>query len=73
MSEALLSGVFADCEVYGQFSDLLPASLVQDGGELQYGRARQGLIPDFKFLINTPNGPESCLAELKTIAAGRSR
>ena len=34
MSEAVLSGVFANCEVYGQFSDLLSASLVQDGGEL---------------------------------------
>ena len=73
MTEAMLSKVHADCEVYGQFADLLPVSLVQDGGELQYGRARQGVTPDFKFLINTPDGPESCLAELKTISAGKSR
>ena len=29
MSEALLSGVHVDCEVYGQFSDLLPAVLME--------------------------------------------
>ena len=73
MSEAMLSNVFVDCEVYGQFSDLLPASLMEEGGELQWGRARQGKVPDFKFLLNTPNGPESSLAELKTISAGKSR
>ena len=73
MSEAMLSGVFVDCEVYGQFSDLLPASLMEEGGELQWGRARQGKVPDYKFLLNTPNGPESSLAELKIISAGKSR
>ena len=41
----MLSGVFVDCEVYGQFSDLLPASLMEEGGELQWGRARQGKVP----------------------------
>ena len=73
MSEAMLSGVFVDCEVYGQFSDLLPASLEEEGGELQWRRARQGVIPDYKFMLNTPNGPESSLAELKIISAGKSR
>ena len=31
------------------------------------------MIPDYKFLINTPDGPESSLAELKIISAGKSR
>ena len=42
------------------------------GGELQWGRARQGLVPDFKLLLNTPDGPSSSLAELKTIGAGNT-
>ena len=62
-----------DCEVFGLFSDLLPATLLEEGGELQWGRARQGKTPDFKFLLNTPEGPQSSLAELKTINAGRTR
>ena len=64
MSEAMLSGIYVDCDVYGQFSYLLPASLMEEGGELQWSRAQQGKVPDYKFLINTPNGPESSLAEL---------
>ena len=71
--QSLFVFVFVDCEVYGQFSDLLPASLMEEGGELQWGRARQGKVPDYKFLLNTPNGPESSLAELKIISAGKSR
>ena len=67
-----MSSIHVDCEVYGQFSDLLPATLVQEGGELQWGRARQGKFPDYKFLINTPDGPESSLAELKCISAGKT-
>ena len=73
MSEALLSGVHVDCEVYGQFADLLPATLMQEGGELQWGRARQGVVPDFKFMVNSPDGPQSSLAELKIISAGKTR
>ena len=73
MSEALLSGIHVDCEVYGQFSDLLPATLEEDGGELQWGRARQGVVPDFKFMMNTPDGPQSSLAELKAISVGKTR
>ena len=73
VSEAIHSGVYVDCEVYGQFSDLLPASVTEEGGELQWGRARQGCVPDFKFLINTPAGPESSLAELKVLNCGQSR
>ena len=33
--EAGLSKVPADCEVYGLFGDLLPAALLEEGGELQ--------------------------------------
>ena len=34
VTEALLSGVHVDCEVYGLFSDLLPAVIQEEGGEL---------------------------------------
>ena len=73
MSEALLSGIHVDCEIYGQFSDLLPASLQEEGGELQWGRARQGVVPDLKLIVNSPDGPQSSLAELKVISAGKTR
>ena len=70
--EACLSKVPADCEVYGLFGDLLPAALLEEGGELQWGRARQGKVPDFKFLLSTPDGPRPSLAELKIISAGKT-
>ena len=70
--EACLSKVPVDCEVYGEFSDLLPAALREEGGELQWGRARQGKVPDFKFLLSSPEGPKPCLAELKIISAGKT-
>ena len=60
----------ADCEVYGLFSDLLPASAEGAGGELEWGRSRQGLIPDFRLRLPTPEGTSDCLAELKIISAG---
>ena len=50
--DACLAKVPADCEVYGEFSDLLPAVLQEEGGELQWGRARQGKVPDFKFILS---------------------
>ena len=46
---------------------------MEEGGELQWGRARQGVIPDFKLMTNTPDGPQSSLAELKIISAGKTR
>ena len=49
------------------------ATLMEEGGELQWGRARQGVVPDFKFMLNTPDGPMSSLAELKGISAGKTR
>ena len=59
-----------DCEVYGLFSDLLPAAAEGNGGELEWGRARQGLIPDFRLRLPTPEGINDCLAELKFVSAG---
>ncbi len=70
--EAVLAKVPADCEVYGLFGDLLPAALQEEGGELQWGRARQGKVPDFKFLLSSPEGPVPRLAELKVISAGKT-
>ena len=70
--EACLAKVPADCEVYGIFADLLPAALQEEGGELQWGRARQGKVPDFKFVLPSPEGPKPCLAELKCISAGKT-
>ena len=63
MAEAALAGIAADCEVYGLFSNLLPAALTGEGGELQTARAR---------LLPTPDGPKNCLAELKVISAGKT-
>ena len=70
--EACLSKVSVDCEVYGLFGDLLPAALLEEGGELQWGRSRQGKVPDYKFLLPSPEGPKPCLAELKIISAGKT-
>ena len=72
VSEAALSGVPLDCEVFGKFSDLLPAALVEEGGELQWGQQRQGKVPDFQITLTTPEGPVPCLAELKVLSAGRT-
>ena len=70
-AEAALAGIPADCEVYGLFSDLLPPARVQEGGELHLARARQEQVPDFRFLLPTPEGPQSCLAELKLVVQAR--
>ena len=59
-----------DVEVYGLFAHLLPAVATEQGGELQWARARQGLVPDFRFRLPTPQGPTDTLAELKVISAG---
>ena len=72
MAEAALAGIPSDCEVYGLFSNLLPAALTEVGGELHMAQARQGKVPDFRFLLPTPDGPNNCLAELKVISAGKT-
>ena len=61
-----------DFEVHGLFADLIPAEATRDGGELQWGRARQGKIPDLRFRKPTPNGPIDSLAEIKFVTAGVS-
>ena len=71
-AEAALADIPADCEVCGLFSDLLPPARVQEGGELHLARARQEKVPDFRFLLPTPEGPQSCLAELKIVSAGKT-
>ena len=45
---------------------------MEEGGELQWGRARQGKVPDFKFLLPSAEGPVQRLAELKVIGAGKT-
>ena len=69
-TEADLAAVPLDCEVFGKFSDLLPAVLMEVGGELQGRRQRQGKIPDFQITFPTPEGPLPRLAELKVVSAG---
>ena len=69
-TECYESKLPVDCEVYGLFSDLLPAAAEANGGGLEWGRSRQGLIPDFRLRLPTPEGNSDCLAELKCISAG---
>jgi hypothetical protein len=70
--EAVMAKVPVDCEVYGLFGNLLPAALLEEGGDLQWGRARQDKVPDFKFLLPSPEGPVSRLVERKIISAGKT-
>ena len=72
VTECLASGLPHDCEVYGLFADLLPAVEQEEGGELQWGRARQGLVPDFRLQLSSPDGPSFSLAELKICGAGKT-
>ena len=58
--------------MYGLFADLIPAQAAAQGEGLQWGRARQGLIPDFRLRLPTPGGITDHLAELKFVSAGVS-
>ena len=58
--------------MYGLSSDLIPAQALAQGEALEWGRARQGLIPDFRLSLPTPGGLTDSLAELKFISAGVS-
>ena len=59
----------AECEVYGIFKDLIVQALEQEA-QLERGRGRQGLLPDFRLEIPSPAGePSQRLAELKLIGA----
>jgi hypothetical protein len=68
-SFCLTSNIRAECEVYGEFRDLIPVEALGEE-ELQRGRGRQGLLPDFKLELPTPEGDHDVkLAELKVIGA----
>ena len=45
----------------------IPAALTADGGELQFGRKRAGLCPDFRLRLPTAAGP------LDSLGGGRWR
>ena len=45
VNECVSAGLVHDCEVYGLFADLIPAQAAAQVEGLQWGRARQGLIP----------------------------
>ena len=72
VTECINAGLIHDCEVYGLFADLIPAQALALGQDLEWGRARQGLVPDFRLRLPTPNGITDHLAELKFIGAGLS-
>ena len=72
VNECINAGLVHDCEVYGLFSDLIPAQALDQGEHLEWGRARQGLVPDFRLRLPTPDGLTDHLAELKFIGAGVS-
>ena len=69
-SFCLTSHMRAECEVYGIFRDLIPVEALVQEEDLQMGRGRQGLLPDFRLQLPSPAGePEYRLAELKMIGA----
>ena len=72
VNECISAGLVHDCEVYGLFSDMIPAQALDQGQDLEWGRARQGLVPDFRLRLPTPEGLTDHLAELKFISAGIS-
>ena len=64
------SGIRAECEVYGLFKHLIPDKALDEESSLERGRGRQGLLPDFKRVVPTPNGEMTeRLAELKILGA----
>ena len=71
-SFCLTANLRAECEVYGLFKDLIPVQALEQEEDLQRGRGRQGLLPDFKVELPTIAGePTERLAELKIIGAVR--
>ena len=69
-SFCMTSTLRSECEVYGLFKDLIPVEALENEVELERGRGRQGLLPDFKMEIPSPAGePIQRLAELKIIGA----
>ena len=70
ITECMLSKLPVECDVYGLFADLIPAEATAEGQDLQWGRGRQGLVPDIRARLPTDNGPSDTLAELKFVNAG---
>ena len=69
-SFCMTSAIRAECEVYGLFRDLIPVQALDQEKELERGRGRQGLLPDFRLELPSPAGePIERLAELKMIGA----
>ena len=65
-----------ECEVFGLFRDLLPVEALQQEADLQQGRNRAGLVPDFCLDIpetgaevGALGGVKRTLAEVKVIGA----
>ena len=52
----MTSTLRSECEVYGLFKDLIPVEALENEVELERGRGRQGLLPDFKMEIPSPAG-----------------
>ena len=67
----LTSNIRAECEDYGEFCELITVEALALGDdELQQGRARRGLLPEFNLELPTPEGDHVIkLAELKVIGA----
>ena len=55
--ECLASKLPHDVEVYGLFAHLLPVVVTRQGGDLEWARARQGLVPDYRLRLPTPRVP----------------
>ena len=69
-SFCVTSTIRAECEVFGLFRDLIPVEAMDNEEELERGRGRQGLLPDFRIELPSPAGePTERLAELKIIGA----
>ena len=71
VNECHMSKLPVECEVYGLFADLIPAEALAEGEDLHWGRARQGLTPDFRLTLPTSTGPTDSLAELKFVGTHR--
>ena len=83
MDVAMWARVPCDAEIFGLFSDLIPAEALQAGGELDNVRGRQGKVPDLRLRLSVDSNGQvfpqvstdgvDTLCELKVINAGVSR
>ena len=56
MERADHARVQMDSEVFGLFRDLVPAAVLEKGGELEMVRQRQGKVPDLSYHLPTAPG-----------------